>query len=158
MRRVAAIAALALFAVAPGGEASGQPISAEELHDWANQMNQFRYGPKGCPLLVDKVQRILRSFRSGEDTRWEWTDEDFGRGVAGYTHYEFHPVTGETRNHRTEISIPEANRSSHRSFLWGIAHEALHWVNNVGVENGRETERHLGPDWQRLNDCFTDAW
>lgn len=170
MRAVTALfAALVLFGAMPA-DTSGQtlgPIGAE-LQDWADAMDRFRFGPRSCPALVDKVQDVIGGIvgAAGSDTGWEWV-EDLGRGVHGHTHIQHNPANGDVvpnfrdHTHPTKLSKAEiGNGSTGRYsdyFLWGVAHEALHWVNPVGVnERGERVEDHLGPDWERLDDCFAD--
>ena len=162
MRRAAALfAALVLFAAIPAA-ASGQAITVDELETWSGMMDRFRYGPEGCPILVGNVQDILGGIvaaaGSDTDTNWEWVEE-LGRGVAGNTYYDAHPRTGEIRwdsenRPSTELSEAERDRSPENEFLWGVAHEAMHWVTPVEVRNGEIVDEHYGPDWERLDECF----
>lgn len=155
------LVALSLLAAIPA-ETSAQSITVEQLEEWARDMNQFRTGPTGCPNLVNQIQGIIGDIvaeaESQEDTGWEWVD-DFGVGVVGWTTFEYNTETGEIRQGTvsTQLSSAERDRSTESDFLWGVAHEALHWVTAVGVKNGVMSNMHLGGDWQRLDDCFIDV-
>ena len=124
-------------------------------------MDRFRFGPSGCPILVQKVQDIIGDIvaASGSDTGWEWVEE-LGRGVAGHTEYRWNPRTGAVKpnfedfRNPTQLSKAERDRITENEFLWGVAHEAKHWVTPVEVRNGEVVDEHYGPDWQRLDDCF----
>ena len=160
------LAALLVFAATPG-DAFGQtlgPISASELDDWATAMNRFNFGERSCPALVTKVQNTIGSIvaaAAGGDSGWEWVADITGR-KAGDTVIEYNrtgavrPKATPDRPNPTHLSAAEIGSGSTGPnysdyFLWGVAHEALHWVNPVGVDqNGEKDEDHLGPDWKDL--------
>ena len=133
-------------------------------------MDRFRTGERGCPALVNEVQGIIGSVvdaaggaESNNDTGWEWV-EDLGVGVAGDTRYQADPVTGDVvpnfRDFRHPTQLSKAEIGGHAFdtesdyFLWGVAHEARHWVTSVKVKDGEVTDEHIGPEWERLEDCF----
>ena len=170
MKRVrAALVGLVLLAAAPA-DALGQtlgPISASELEDWAQAMDRYKIGPRSCPGLVERVKGIIGAIvgahAGSENSGWEWVN-DLGRGVSGYTAISAHPVTGAVTPsylfgpNPTQLSKAEIGSGSTGSltdgFLWAVAHEALHWVTPVGVENGDIKNKHLGSVWQDLTTCF----
>lgn len=85
-------------------------------------------------------------------------------GEAGETFVMYNGRTGRVYGAQgTNLSRSEIGGSDFREktddFLWGVAHEALHWVTDVEVDaNGDISNEHIGEVWSDLLTCIHGAF